>query len=133
MSGAALIDSNVAIYAYSADHRADRADAILRQGHAISVQTLNEFVSIARRKLRFAEHEIEEALFDIITACSEVLPITLSTHIRAFALSQRYQFHIYDALIVAVALQAECETLWSEDMHDGLVVEDVLTIRNPFA
>lgn len=133
MTTGALLDSNVVIYAYSKDSRAPRAVELLRQRHAISVQTLNEFVNVARRKMKFGDHEIEDALTDIVTACRTIHPISLSTHISAFTLSNRYRIKIYDALILAVALEARCETLFSEDMHDGLVVEERLTIRNPFA
>ena len=48
-------------------------------------------------------------------------------------LAERYQFRIYDAMIVAAALAAGCDTLWSEDMQDGLMIDDRLAIRNPFA
>ena len=133
MTTGILLDTNVIVYAYSKDHRALRAVELLRQGHAISVQTLNEFVNAARRKLNFTEDEIEDALTDIVTACRPIHSITLVTHTAAFALSQRYRLKIYDALIVTVALEARCTTLFSEDMHDGLIVDGRLTIRNPFA
>ena len=48
------------------------------------------------------------------------------------ALAERYGLSVYDAMIAASALHAECDTLWSEDMHDGLVIEDQLRIVNPF-
>ena len=47
--------------------------------------------------------------------------------------ARRYKIAFYDAAIVAAALLADCDTLWSEDMHDGLVIDGRLTIRNPFA
>jgi predicted nucleic acid-binding protein len=59
--------------------------------------------------------------------------LTLQTHDVGRALSERYGFSIYDAMIVASALLAGCTTLWSEDMQDGLVVERQLRIVNPFA
>lgn len=133
MNSSSLLDSNIVVYAFSKDARAPRAVEILKQRHAISVQTLNEFVNVARRKLRFEEDEIEDALIDIISSCHTIYPIKLSTHINGFGLSQRYRLKIYDALIVAIALEAGCDTLYSEDMHDGLVIENTLTIRNPFA
>jgi predicted nucleic acid-binding protein len=47
-------------------------------------------------------------------------------------LGERYGFSVYDAMIVAAALREGCTTLYSEDMHDGLLVEDQLRIVNPF-
>jgi predicted nucleic acid-binding protein len=47
-------------------------------------------------------------------------------------LAERYGFSTYDAMIVASALHAGCDTLWSEDMQDGMVIEENLRIVNPF-
>jgi predicted nucleic acid-binding protein len=51
---------------------------------------------------------------------------------RVFESRPSTSFHIYDALIVASALEAECTTLYSEDLQDGQVIDGPLTIRNPF-
>jgi predicted nucleic acid-binding protein len=61
-----------------------------------------------------------------------VMPVTKSTHERGIVYAERYQLAIFDANIVAAAVLAGCTTLYSEDMHNGLVI-DGLTIRNPFA
>jgi len=44
---------------------------------------------------------------------------------------RRFGFNIFDALLIAAAHEADCTTFYSEDMHDGQVI-DGLTIRNPF-
>ena len=62
----------------------------------------------------------------------QVHPLTADTHDTGLHLAERYGFSIYDSFIVAAALQANCETLWSEDMQDGLTVENRLRIVNPF-
>ena len=59
--------------------------------------------------------------------------ITVQTHQVGRALAEKYQLSVYDAMIVSAALIAGCTTLWTEDMHDGLLVEDRLRIVNPFA
>ena len=59
--------------------------------------------------------------------------ITVQTHQVGRALAEKYQLSVYDAMIVSAALIARCTTLWTEDMHDGLLVEDRLRIVNPFA
>jgi predicted nucleic acid-binding protein len=46
---------------------------------------------------------------------------------------ERYKLATYDAMLIASALVAECDVFWSEDMHDGLVIDGTLTIRNPFS
>jgi predicted nucleic acid-binding protein len=54
------------------------------------------------------------------------------THGAAIELAEQYGFAIFDALIVAAALRADAETLWSEDMQHGMVVDGKLRIANPF-
>jgi predicted nucleic acid-binding protein len=61
------------------------------------------------------------------------MPLGVETHERGLALAQRYRLGIFDAMIAAAALEAGCESLWSEDMQHGLVVDRRLTVRNPFA
>ena len=47
-------------------------------------------------------------------------------------IAERHGWNIYDALVVAAALQAGCTTLYSEDLQDGQIIDQKLTIRNPF-
>jgi len=131
--GEDFFDTNVVLYLLSADTaKADRAEELLALGGTISVQVLNEFVAVASRKLRMSWIEIREVLAQIRAVCT-VEPMTVETHERALRIAERYGLSIYDALIVAAALLAKCQTLHSEDLQDGQVVERQLTIRNPFA
>jgi len=133
MPGArAFFDSNILLYLLSADDRkADRAEGLLAQGGTISVQVLNEFAAVASRKIGMTWGEIREALDPIRSVC-EVVPVTVETHDQALELAARHGWHIYDALIIASALRAECSTLYSEDLHDGQRVGP-LRIVDPFA
>lgn len=128
----AFFDTNVLIYAFAKDDpRADAAQALLARGGVVGVQTLNEFVSVAVRKLRMPWPEVLDALGAIRVLCATCIPLTIETHDLALRLSSRYRYHIYDSLVIAAALQASCHTLYSEDMRDGQSIEG-LTIRNPF-
>ena len=130
--GEDFFDTNVVLYLLSADtSMADRAEELLAIGGTISVQVLNEFVAVASRKLRMSWTEIREVLAQIRAVCV-VEPVTIETHERALRIAERYGISIYDALIVSAALLANCNTLHSEDMQDGQVIERQLTIRNPF-
>jgi predicted nucleic acid-binding protein len=64
--------------------------------------------------------------------CPSVTPVTLETHDRVLGIAQRYGYHIFDALVIAAALDAGSSTLYTEDMQDGQRIE-TLTIRNPFS
>src|SRR5919198_1035770 len=105
----------------------------MRQRGTISVQVLNEFTNIARRKLNWPWPEVVEALAAFRVLCSEPLPIGVATHEAALEIARRDGLGFYDALIVASALEAGCSTPLSEDMQDGRTIAGLLTIRNPFA
>ena len=128
-----FLDSNILIYAYSTDPRSLAAQSICERSHTLSVQSLNEFVNVARRKLRYEWDEITARLTSIVDLADPIIPLTFELHQSGVALADRYRLQVYDGLILAAALEAGCETLYSEDMHHGLVIEDRLTIRNPFA
>jgi predicted nucleic acid-binding protein len=133
MSAKAFFDSNVLIYAMvSGDPRRERAQQLVAQGGVISVQVLNEFVAVARRKMRMPWEGVIEALDAVRILFPSPVSITLVTHEAALKIAQPYGFGIYDALIAAAALEANCSTLYSEDMQDGQVIDGELTIRNPF-
>jgi len=128
----AFLDTNVLLYLLSSDAaKADRAEALAAAGGVISVQVLNEFVSVASRKLRMSMSEIREVLSAIRAVCT-VEPLSIQTHDLGFDLAQRFDLTIYDALIVAAALLAKCRIVYSEDLQDGQIIES-LTVRNPFA
>jgi len=133
MSAKDFLDTNVLIYSLAKnDPRAARAEALLATGGVVSVQSLNEFVAVARRNLRMPWKEVKECLNLFCVLCPDPVPISLDTHKEAVALAEKYGFSIYDALIASAALEAGCKTLYSEDLQDGQVINRQLTIRNPF-
>ena len=132
MSADHFFDSNVLIYLFSGDDtKADEAESLLSQGGVISVQVLNEFASVASRKAGMSTAEIREALEPIRAICA-VHPLTEELHDLGMQLTERYQLSLYDAMIVGSALTAGCNTLFSEDMQDGQIIDRKLRIQNPF-
>lgn len=127
-----FLDTNVVIYAFTTDPRAAVAEKLIADGIELSVQVLNEFANVARRKLGFDWSQIEQALSAIGALARKIHTIDLETHSLALELARRYDFSFYDALIVSAALKARCDILHSEDMQDGLAVEGRLRIVNPF-
>lgn len=127
-----FIDTNVLLYLFSADvAKADRAEQAVAAGGVISVQGLNEFASVATRKLGMSVAEAREALAGIRANCAVVL-LTEQTHDLGIALTAEHVLSIYDATILAAALQAGCSVLLSEDMQHGQRIAGRLAIRNPF-
>lgn len=127
----AFFDTNILVYAATSDPRKQRAMECLERRGIASVQVLNEFVHVARRKFDQDWQRIETALLKFRMALDDVVPVTLSTHESAFSLARDHRLAFYDALIVAAAIEAGCDTLYSEDMQHGRSI-GTLRIENPF-
>jgi len=128
----AFFDSSVLLYTLEKqDPRSEIARRLLLDGGIISVQVLNEFTYVSRRKLKLGWPLIENSLSLIRRLCPQARPIDIETHELALQIAQRYGYTIYDSLIVASAIEAGCTMLYSEDMQDGQRIGSV-TICNPF-
>ena len=129
----AAFDTNILVYAFSKDDRAEPARQLLSSGGFVAVQSLNEFTHVALRRLRMTWPEIHESLAIIRSLCLPAGTIDIAIHEDGLRIAERYRLQLFDAMIAAAALQADCDILWSEDMHDGLVIDGRLAVRNPFA
>jgi predicted nucleic acid-binding protein len=136
-----FIDSNLWLYALLTDplspnqeeQRKRRAaiDLIDSETPFISTQVINEVSSVLRRKARWSEAQTKELIITFQASCS-IIPITEQMLLLACDLRSQYRFSFWDGLIVASALEANVQILYSEDMQNGLHVENRLTIQNPF-
>lgn len=134
MNGKVFFDTNILVYIVGQkDERTATAESLVANGGVVSVQVLNELASVSHRKLRMSWPDITDALDAIRVLCPSPIPLTTDTHDTALRLAVKYGFSFYDALIAAAALEAECAILYSEDLQDGQVIEERLTVRNPFA
>ena len=100
----------------------------------LSWQVLQEFFVNAIRKLENVGLTAELARSDVRLLSQWSPPATdLALIELAWRMQDRHQFSWWDALIVAAALRQECSMLISEDMQHGLVIDNRLTLINPFA
>lgn len=130
-SASCFFDTNILLYLLSGDSdQAACVEGIVSKGGIISVQVLNEFASVASRKLGMTYAEIREYLVTIRAVC-DVRPLTVETHLLGLDIAERYGFSFYDSLIVSAALLADCSTLYSEDIQHGQKIENMV-IANPF-
>ena len=130
--GRAFFDSNTLLYLISSDlEKARCVEELLSHRGCISVQVLNEFTNVARRKHRLGIEQIRPVLHALCEAI-DVVPITIGIHAAGIDLIERYGFSTYDAMIVAAALECGCDKLLSEDMQNGMSVYGKLSILNPF-
>ena len=131
-----FIDTNVVLYLYSADEldKKAAAEAVLRGAERawISTQVLSEMANVLRRKFKLDYPDIAAAVDEVRAACN-VHVVTGETVALALRLGDRYRHSYFDSLILAAALECDCDTVASEDMQNGLIVESRLTIWNPFA
>ena len=127
----AFLDTNLLVYAQSADPKGETARQAILTGGTISVQVVNEFSAVLRRKFRLDWQEIADAVADVRAALDPVRPVGIDTWEAAVALARRHRFEFHDSLILASALEAGCDTLLTEDMQSGRRIEG-LTIVNPF-
>lgn len=124
-------DTNILIYAYLADQAKQRRAAdLIEGGGIISVQALNEFSSVARRKLAFSWSDVRDASADF-TSMLDVKPLTLASHDAAIMIGEATGYTIYDCLMLAVASEAGATAFISEDLQHGRRIEG-MEIQNPF-
>ncbi len=132
MRGERFYDTCILVYALAQrDPRQEIARALLAQGGSLSVQVLNEFAAVAKRKYQLSFNEIAALSSASIDLCGAPLPLTLQTHDAAMKIAQRYDFNFYDCLIVASALEAGCSMLYTEALQHNQQIEG-LQVINPF-
>jgi len=127
------IDTNILLYAHYDDEplKTKIAIEILNSLPVVSSQVISEYMNVLRRKFNLSK----ESIIDICIANFEgclLYPTTFEILKSAKILIKKYDFQLFDSVIVASALEANCDILYSEDMHNGLIIDKKLTIINPF-
>ena len=129
-----FVDTNIFVYAYSTQNAEKReiARRLLSSGQVMtSVQTLNELCNVLRNKLSSSFDYAEDILREI-NCLLPIVPLNYETTTMALRISKRYQLSFYDSLILTAAIQHHCISVLSEDLHHGLILEEGLTVVNPF-
>ncbi|HEX5315950.1 MAG TPA: PIN domain-containing protein [Candidatus Kapabacteria bacterium] len=129
------LDSNVWIYALMATQenskRLRALNLIESEASVVSMQVLNEVCRVLSKKGKVSEPRLRSVIRGFYEHYS-IQQLGSEDVTKASELRERYHLSFWDGLHVAAALKAGATTFYSEDMHDGLVVEEVLTIINPF-
>ena len=127
------LDTNVLIYNHGIDGDAKQliADSLLDNVPIISTQVISEYLNVIKRISKMNKSDLLRMCAEWLEDC-QIQSVSLSTIKLARYLVQKYDFQLFDSIIVASALEAECDILYSEDLQHGLIVEDKLTILNPF-
>jgi len=139
MNGKFFLDTNILVYTFDATAPSKQqiarelvSTALNLQQGIISYQVVQEFLNVATRKfsppLTLADAGIY--LDKVLTPLCEIFPC-MTYYSKALELSERWGFSLYDSLIVTASLEAGCETLYTEDLQHGQIIQDI-TIINPF-
>lgn len=128
-----FLDTNVLVYTLAADRRGEIARSLLIDGGVIAVQCLNEFTDVARRKLKMSWSDIGLGIEQLLLSCTLFEPVTAEVQANGRRLAERLKLRIFDAVLLAIALEAGCDIFISEDLQDGLLVNGLLKVSNPFA
>ena len=127
------LDSNILIYNHSLDCEDKRVIArdFFNENPVISSQVISEYLNVMNRNFKMQKQELIQICSLWLEKCF-VQPVILATIKLAQNLVSKYDFQIFDGIIAAAALEADCDILYSEDMQDGQVIENKLKIKNPF-
>lgn len=127
------IDTNVAVYAFSPlSGKAALAERALADADFVSVQLLNEFALVAKRKMRLDWPDVLAQVARLRAAVDLVLPLDEIAHKGALRIAARYLLPFYDSLMLSVALIGGARTFYSEDLQHGLLIDDTLRVVDPF-
>jgi predicted nucleic acid-binding protein len=126
-----FFDTNILVYAQTEDLRAAKARDEIAAGGVISVQVLNEFANVLRKKLNRSWDDISAAAADIEAALGPARQLTFEHHRQARDIAGRHSLSFFDALIIASAAEAGCEILLTEEMQTGANIMGV-QLLNPF-
>ena len=130
----AFIDSNVFVYLYSeteAEKQKIAQNCIDSYECVISTQVLNEFCNVCIKKFHKNINEIKGSVEEILEG-STVLFVEIEDISYAIFLHEKYGYGYWDCLMLVSALKSECTYIFTEDMQDGQIIEDKLTIKNVF-
>jgi predicted nucleic acid-binding protein len=134
MKGKVFLDTNTLIYCYSEDDPVKQQQAVKLASNLqviISTQVIQELCNTLFRKFKL-DWETIGKVADEIEANFQVHTNSALTIKKARQIAAFYKFSFYESLIVAAALESGCESLFSEDLQHGQIIENQLVVRNPF-
>jgi predicted nucleic acid-binding protein len=98
----------------------------------VSSQVISEYLNVMKKRFKMEKNDLMRVCSLWLEKCT-VQPVIFSTIKLAQNLVVKYDFQIFDGIIAAAALEANCDILYSEDMQTGQIIENTLKIVNPFA
>jgi len=134
MTESFALDTNILVYLHDMDTDSVKrkiAYELIADNPFISAQVVSEYLNVCSKRLKMPKHDALDSLMNWLPFCN-LVAFDTGIYFKAQFLIKRYQFQLFDSIIVASALESGCSVLFSEDMQHGLSVEKVLRIINPF-
>ena len=134
MKGRIFLDTNIILYSYSKTEleKSEVANSLIFETkNLISNQVTNETINILYKKYNLTSQQIEDVILELDDNF-EICNFTIKTQVKALRIKEKYKYQYYDSLIIATALESGCSILYSEDMQHNQIIENKLTIINPF-
>ncbi len=135
-----FLDTNILVYLFDKSERQKQtkiktlvSEYFSQSKFFLSVQVINEFINVTTRKITFPiPVDKQKEIIELVSDLFLVTPLNLSTTLGALEVSRKYRLSYWDSLIISSALENKCNILYTEDMQNGFIIEDKLTIINPF-
>ena len=133
MNESFALDTNILIYLEGNDASKRKiAEILLSCDPVIPAQVISEFINVTRRlRGNISKHQLVAEAADLFRHCS-IASLEQSTLDLAKVLIEKHDFQIFDSIVIASALEAGCNILYSEDMQHNQLIEGKLKIANPF-
>lgn len=133
MNKSCFFDSNILIYAMSDDYPKNQIVQELLNTHhvVISTRVINEFCNVMIKK-RYVDFDKLTYIISAFANDYDILTVDTKLAIHALNIKAKYHHSYWDSLMIACALQSNTPILYSEDMHHNHIIENKLTIINPF-
>ncbi len=128
------IDTNIMLYAlddFYPDKQNISIDIIANNKPSFCSQSLSEFTNVCLRRWKFPKSRVAEIIKTYLQQCTYVA-VSEDILIKSIDIMAIYDFQLFDSIIISSALETGCSILYSEDMHDGQIIEKKLKIVNPF-
>jgi predicted nucleic acid-binding protein len=135
MNDKVFLDTNIVVYLYSDDEKSKQniaSRALDKNECVVSTQILNEASNVWFKKYNWSAEKIRKHIDNIERVCDELIAVRKNTVYKAIDLKEKYEYSFFDCLMLASALESDCDIIYTEDMSDGQIIGDTLKIVNPF-
>ncbi|HEY9864067.1 MAG TPA: PIN domain-containing protein [Candidatus Obscuribacterales bacterium] len=136
MKDKVLLDTNLWVYLYSqnSQNKSVKVRELVNNNFTsiiISTQILGEFYNVMIKKKLKPKDEAKQIILEMVTNFT-IVEIDVLKVITALDINSKYGYTYWDSLVLATALQQNCNILYSEDMQANQLIEQKTIIINPF-